>query len=189
MARTRQVAITGHLKGIRKGRYALHELGPATVVFRSIILVDEQNLDLWKAGSNGLPEILQAIDNEIAGDPSGGEVQIEFIRLGQKYAIRGQLFFRLEIMVKRLDDHTSSPPARKPTDGNRGFGIHRDPQDTVILFRLSMDLGQFFKNRIRFRNLFLGDFSGRSASRSPTYSSSPEWFPHLATPRRCNPSG
>ncbi len=115
--------VSMNLKGINELSHALHELGAAAVVFRTIVLVDEQGLDPGKACSHQRPEITQAIDNEIAGDPACREVQIEFPVLGQEDAIRRHLFIRFEIVVKGSDFHPRLPPAREPTNWDHGFGV------------------------------------------------------------------
>jgi len=67
--------------------------------------VDEQGRHLWKPVSNGAPNLFQAIDDEIAGDRSGGKKELEFILLRQENAIRGEGFLWLKIMVQGFDDH------------------------------------------------------------------------------------
>lgn len=93
------------LKRIHKGCHALHKLGAAAVIFRAIVLINQQGRYLREPRSKGVPAIGQTIHDEITGHPSGRKVQMEFIVLREENTIRGQCFLRLEIVVQRFHEH------------------------------------------------------------------------------------
>ena len=73
--------LDSHLKLVNELGNSFHKLSTTAVIFWSIVLVDQQALDLRKSFSYRQPEIVQAVCDEVAGNTRLGEVQIEFIIL------------------------------------------------------------------------------------------------------------
>src|SRR3972149_3286952 len=67
------------------------------------------------------------------------------------------------------------------------FGIQRQTQHALLLICHDVDLAQAFKDSIRLRNLFGGDFSAPPAACSLAHSASPGWFLRWAVLRPDSP--
>lgn len=92
-----------HLKTINEGSQPLHELRATAVIFRAIVQVQDQGCDLRKPLAQRYPAIHQAIDHEITGDFGRGEVEKEFIMLGQKNAEGCEFGIWLKVMIGSFD--------------------------------------------------------------------------------------
>lgn len=60
--------IDRHEKGIHKIRDTLHKLSTVTVIFRTIIQIQQQGFNLWKTVFLCAPKMLQTVHDEVAGD-------------------------------------------------------------------------------------------------------------------------
>lgn len=144
----------GNVEGIHKGCEASHKLCTPRMIFRAIVLVDDQGAYGREARLLRRPKIRQAVDNEITGDFGLAKVKIEFPELGEINA-KGNHFRRFgsKIMIPGFHNDATQAAARKTTNKDRRFGIPRQPQHRFVGVSRLIDLVHLCKNGIGFRKL------------------------------------
>ena len=58
-----------HLKLVHELGDPFHKLSPTAMVFGTIVLIDQQSPNVAKPSADRQPEVAQAVDDEVAGDP------------------------------------------------------------------------------------------------------------------------
>lgn len=117
----------GKLILLSKFQHTLHELRAPTVVFRSIINIDDECLNRREAIFHAFPPIHKPIHETVAGYLGCHSVQKELVGDGEENPHRGDGGFRLKIMVSSFGQHATLASSCKGTDFDRGFGIQRNP--------------------------------------------------------------
>ena len=90
-------------------RHTRHKLCAATVVFGSVVLVNDQGLDICEFISYLQPAILKTIRNKIAGDTAGGQVDENAAMVGKQDAIGRYFLPRAKIVVYPFDNDPALP--------------------------------------------------------------------------------
>src|SRR5438270_10011268 len=105
----------------------LHELGPTTVVLRTIVQIDDQRLDVGKALFDRLPPLDESIDQTVAGHSGGDPIEKYFIGGRHQDAHWRYTGNWLKIMISRFGGHAILASTSKGSDLESRFGVHRDP--------------------------------------------------------------
>ena len=136
---------------------AVHKLGAAAMVFRSIVQIDDQGRHGRIAFTDTAPEVSQAIDHEVTGHFGGRKVEIEFMVLRQIETERCDLWgFALKVMVKSFDDDAIETTSGEEAHPKRCFGVQGDTQHGLIGIGGLVDLMDLVKNGVGLRKLFHG---------------------------------
>lgn len=116
--------VDGELILDSKGDKTRHKLSSPTVVFGTIIQIEDQGIDMRKAVTDAPPPVFQAIDQTIGSDLGRHHVQKQVVKLGEKNPDGSQRFIGLEVVIGSPDlNPTFSTPRERP-DFDSGFGIH-----------------------------------------------------------------
>src|SRR5436853_5341134 len=107
------------------------------MIFGSIILIDDERRDFWEPLFDGLPAIVEAINDEIASDLGLRKIEKEFLCDRQINAIGGDFLglFVLKIVIETFDHDATQATARKTFEQNRGFGIAGEAQHRLVSIR------------------------------------------------------
>ncbi len=89
----------GALRIVSPLGHASHKLGATTMVFRAVILMNEQGLHIWKLVLDFLPTIGKAVSNKISCDAATGQIDKDAVMVWQQNPVRGHRCIWLEIMV------------------------------------------------------------------------------------------
>ncbi len=106
-----------------KINHTLHKLGASTVVFRPIVKIDYEGVDMVKTLTNGFPPLGDAVRNAVAGDFGADAIEKDFIQGRRQDTHRGQGCLGLEIMIGSIGLDSAFAPTGKGADFDRGFGI------------------------------------------------------------------
>jgi len=139
----------GQAKGIDELDQSLHELSATGVVFRAVVLVNQQGLHPWKAPTHRHPEQQQAVHDAVAGDARRNKVQVGLAVIRQENAKGDQRRIGSEVVVRRLNRDPRPSPTRKWPDNHRRFAIDREAQYGRVPLGFGVLPRQFGEDRIR----------------------------------------
>ena len=106
----------------------LHKLGPAAVIFRSIVEIEHEGRNLGHAGADFFPPFMHAIHQTIACDLRRDPIHEQFVCLRQQNADGRHFGVRLKVVVHRLGQHATFASPRKRPKVDRRFRIHGQAQ-------------------------------------------------------------
>ena len=115
-----------HLILLHKVHHALHELGPATMIFRTIIHIEDQRGNVGKPRPDGLPPLREAVHQAVTGHFGSHPIDKQFIERREEDAHGGERGRRMKVVIDRRDEGATLPPTREGATFDRGFGIHGD---------------------------------------------------------------
>lgn len=113
---------------VGKVNHTLHKLGAATVVFRSIVEIDDQGGQVGKALTHRFPPLREAVGQAVAGDRGADPIEEDFIQGGHQDTHGRQGRFGLEIVISALGQDAAFAPTRKRPDFDRRLGIEGNGQ-------------------------------------------------------------
>lgn len=111
---------------MRESNHPVQKLGAPTMIFRSIIEIDDEGGDVGEPRAHHLLPLDQPITETIAGHFGGHAIDEPFIVGWQEDPHGCKLRKRLKIMVGSLREQATLPAPRERTDFDGCFGIHRD---------------------------------------------------------------
>ena len=112
---------------VNKVNHTLHKLGATAVVFRAIVEIDHEVVDVAKTLTNRFPPLGEAVGEAVAGDFGQDAVEKDFIQGRHQDAHRCQSRLGFEIVIARLGLDAAFAPTGKGTDFDGGFGIDGNP--------------------------------------------------------------
>jgi len=110
------------------GDHTLHTWGVTAVVFRAIIEIAHERVEVAKTLTNGCPPLGEAIGEAIAGDFGQDAVEKDGIRGGHSDAYRGHHRLGLAIVIGGMGLRSAFTPTGTGADCARGVGIDRNAQ-------------------------------------------------------------
>ena len=139
---------------VGKVHHALHKLGAATVVFRSIVEIDHQGREVSKALAYRLPPLGDTVGQAVAGDLGADPIEKDFIQGGHQDTHRGEGGVGLEIVIGGLGLDSAFTSTRKRANFDRGLGIEGNTQGIGSPIGIVIDLMQAREDGIGLRNFF-----------------------------------
>jgi hypothetical protein len=115
-----------HLILLDKLYHPLHELGSTTMIFRTIIHIEDQRGHVGKPCADGLPPLHQSVRQAVTGHFGGHPIHKEFVERGEEYANGCEGGRGMKGMIDRRDQGATLTPSREGANFDGGFGIHRD---------------------------------------------------------------
>ena len=109
---------------VGKSHHAVHELGPAAVVFRTIVEIDDQGGDVGKPVMHPFPPPPQTVDQTVTGHFGGDTIQKQFIPRWQEDAHWGHGGVWVKVVVSGDGRDAALATPSKRTDFDDRFGIH-----------------------------------------------------------------
>jgi hypothetical protein len=115
-----------HVILLYKLHHPLHELGTATMVFRTIIPIQNQRRNVGKPRADGLPPLHESVRQAVTGPFGGHPIHKQFIKRREEDADGGERGGWLKVVIDCCDQGTTFAPAREGTNFDGSFGIHGD---------------------------------------------------------------
>ena len=108
------------------------ELRPPAVTFGTIIQIEQERLDLWKAFFVGLPPLAKNIAKAVTGDFGGHRIDRQCVITRQEYPNRCHHCGRMEVMVCRLHRDAVLASTRVVADLDRRFCVYREAENGIV---------------------------------------------------------
>src|SRR5262249_30524886 len=134
----------------------LHALGPAAVVLRTIVEMNDQGREVGKPVRHSFPPPPQTIDQTVTGHCGGDAIQKQFIERWQEDAHWGHGGGWVQVVVSGDSRDAALATAGKRTDFDARFGIHRDTEHGIRRISYLIDQSYLVEDSVRFWKFFWG---------------------------------
>jgi len=135
--------------------HAVQELASTPAVLGTVVLEEDERVDLREAGLVLDPPRIIRVDDAVAGHLGRADCDRKLVVLGKQKAHGSRFAVRLVVVIERSNRHPAFAVARELTDLDCRLGIRRDQQLVVRPRDFVADAFDLLEDGVGFSDLFL----------------------------------